>query len=211
MRNKGRTSYATQQRSEFTAPHVEIKMETGGRNLASFARSGRSSEDNRVAFREERRSTLAGWRRWGPARRRSFLRKRVYMRALHHNWITRSIVAGAARARLKRSNLPLRRHSTQYVAATPLAITSLTSNIYQPATFNWFNRSSRCPPSSAACDAERKRLPAPNGQRRMDGALRDRTAILDRGIRNRCGKSAEAVDDVEPGGVVLSDPLLRRG
>ncbi|KYQ59020.1 hypothetical protein ALC60_01956 [Trachymyrmex zeteki] len=32
-------------------------------------------------------------------------------------------------AQLKQSNLPLRRHSTQYVAATPLAITSLTSNI----------------------------------------------------------------------------------
>ncbi|KYM99883.1 hypothetical protein ALC62_09504 [Cyphomyrmex costatus] len=32
-------------------------------------------------------------------------------------------------AQLKQSNLPLRRHSTQYVVATPLAITSLTSNI----------------------------------------------------------------------------------
>ncbi|KYN36736.1 hypothetical protein ALC56_08527 [Trachymyrmex septentrionalis] len=50
-------------------------------------------------------------------------------------WNMRYIIIGShARfypqlAQLKQSNLPLRRHSTQYVAATPLAITSLTSNI----------------------------------------------------------------------------------
>jgi len=102
-----------------------------------------------------------------PQWRRSAIRLpcelRGALRALHHNWITRSVLR-PARAQLKQSNLPLRRHSTQYAAAIPLAITSLTSNMSGRA------RSIALIGGGGVAGSARLRLPA------RTGSLRDRTA-----------------------------------